>query len=190
MRVTALFSGVCGVVASLIVGAAGAATIVVTFPELQNPPALTVAGPFPSPTALDIGTVNFTIPPGERVASARISGFWGSTDVPASTAGVDILLDGIVVAQCVKPAPDCWVDASSQRPWSYTFAKQDLPKLADGTATLTAVQTSEISVRLGLTTLVIETEPADRVPTLSTLPLLALAAGLALAGGLAARRRS
>lgn len=188
MRVTALFSGVCGVVASLIVGAAGAATIVVTFPELQNPPVLSVAGPFPQ-LPLTIGTVNFTIPPNERVASATISGFWGSVDVPASTAGVDLVLDGIVVAQCVKPAADCWVDSSSQRPWSYTFSKQDLPTLADGTATLTAVQTSEISVRLGASTLVIETEPADRIPTLSALPLLALAAGLALAGGLAARRR-
>ena len=134
--------------------------------------------------------MSFTIPAKERVASARISGFWGSTDVPASTAGVDLLLDGILVAQCVKPSPDCWVDATSQRPWSYTFAKKDLAKLADGSATLTAVQTSEISVRVGVSTLVIETEPADRIPTLSALPLLALAAGLALAGGLAARRRS
>ena len=45
-------------------------------------------------------------------------------------------------------------------------------------------------MRVGVSTLVIETEPADRVPTLSELSLLALAAGLALAGGLAARRRS
>jgi hypothetical protein len=180
---------VCGVFASLVVGVASAATIVVTFPELQNPPALTVAGPFPQ-QPLNIGTVNFTIRPNERVGSARISGYWGSVDVPVSTAGVDLLLDGILVARCVKPAPDCWVDASTQRPWSYTFSKDDLAKLADGTATLTAVQTSEISVRVGVTTLVLETVPADRIPTLSPAALLLLAAGLALAGALAAGRRS
>jgi hypothetical protein len=82
MRVTALFSGVCGVVASLIVGAAGAATIVVTFPELQNPPVLNVAGPFPQ-LPLTIGTVNFTIPP-RSGWPRQISGS-GLGHVPAST---------------------------------------------------------------------------------------------------------
>jgi hypothetical protein len=189
MRVATLLSGVCGVYASLIVGAASAATIVVTFPELQNPPVLGVAGPFPQ-LPLNVGTVDFTIAPNERVGSARISGFWGSVDEPASTAGVDLFVDGIVVARCVKPASDCWADASTQRPWSYTFSNEDLAKLADGTATLTAVQTSEFTVRLGVTTLVLETVPADRVPTLSAAALLLLAAGLALVGGLAARRHS
>ena len=58
----------------------------------------------------------------------------------------------------------------------------------DGTATMTAVQTSDLRIRLGASTLVIETVPLTIVPTLSPFGLLALLAAMAVAGMLALRR--
>jgi hypothetical protein len=115
------------------------------------------------------------------VVAATISGFWGTTAIPEATAGVDVFLDGVLVARCVKPSSGCWEQHSGQRSWSYTLTGDDLKVLADGKAKLTAVQTSDDTVRLGITTLIVQLGPAETVPTLSTFGLMLLSAMLGLA---------
>ena len=173
-----------------------AGTVFVAFPEVNGAPV--AAGPFPQP-AVVVGTRSLAIPPGERVASATISGFWGTTDEGKSTAGVDVLVDGFLVAQCVKPDPNCYLGDGAARAWSHVFTASELAALDDGIVTVSAVQTSDLHVRLGVTTLVITTAkpvvvvPPPPVPTpvpaLSPAGLLALLMGLAAAGMLALRGR-
>jgi hypothetical protein len=188
MRTLAWIRGAVALVAGVAAGSAWAAAHVLVFPELSDPPSHAVEEPFPPQPPLPVGTVNFSVPAGERVVAATISGFWGTSLVPDGTAGVDVRVDGILVAQCVKPSADCWQSAAQQRPWSYTFSATELVAFNDGVASMTAVQTSDISVRLGTSTLIIETGPLPAVPALSTLGLLALIAGLAGAGVFLVRR--
>ena len=179
MRFSTRFAGLCAAFTLLFAIEASAGSLLLTFPEPTNPPAVTI-GPFPQPP-LTVGSVNFTVPHGERVVAAVVSGFWGTTSFPESTAGVDVYLDDILVAQCVKPTSGCWEQHSGQLPWSYTLTENDLKRLADGNAKLTVVQTSDVTVRLGVTTLIIQLGPAETVPTLSTLGLMLLSAALGLA---------
>jgi hypothetical protein len=101
--------------------------------------------PFPI-APVTVGT--FSVPTG--ITSATINGTFGNFLAPSS-AGVDLFLDGILVGQCVKNAP-CWGSALAT-PWSYTFAVGELSIFDDGQAVLTAVQTSEFVIRLGVTEL-------------------------------------
>jgi hypothetical protein len=194
MRVFNLVRCTVAGVAAFATGLAAAATILVTFPE-YNGGAHPGDEPFPLP-AVTIGSGTIVIPAGEQVVSAAISGFWGTKDDPDSTAGVNLLLDGVPVAQCVKPSTDCWIGDTGQRPWSHTFTAAELPALSDGSATLTAIQTSDLRIRLGVTTLTVETAlppaavvtPPESVPTLGSFGMLALLAALAVAGAVALRR--
>jgi hypothetical protein len=181
-----------GVAAASAACLAAAATIVVTFPEFNGAP---IDTGFPQP-AVTVGVQAISIPAGDRIDSAVISGYWGTTAKPDSTAGVTVLLDGVEVARCEKPDTGCWVGDSGQRPLSHTFTAPELLPLSDGTATLTAVQTSDEFLRLGVSTLVIQTTPlaivpppSATVPTLSPFGLLALLAGVAVAGMTAVKRR-
>jgi hypothetical protein len=198
MRKYALAKGVVALAVGLAAIPAWAATIVVTFPELANPPSHSAQNPFPVLQPLPVGTVTFPVPSGERVVAAQISGFWGSSLIPEGTAGVDVRVDGVLVAQCVKPASGCWEPAAGQRPWSHEFTESELSVLNDGVADMTALQTSDITVRLGTSTLIVQTGPLPpviveptllpAVPALSSLGLLALIAGLAVAGAFVVRR--
>jgi hypothetical protein len=196
MRTVTLTKGVAAFAVWLAATSAWAGTVVLTFPELANPPSQSVQNPFPPQPPLPVGTVNFPVPAGEQVIAAQISGFWGSSLLPEGTAGVDVFVDGVLVAQCVKPSAGCWEPASGQRPWSYVFTESELAVLNDGVAKMTAVQTSDVTVRLGTSTLIVQTGPIPavalpvepEVPTLSPLALLALIAGLAAAGAFVLRR--
>ena len=187
MRMFALLKGGVLIVASLAAGSLAAATLVDTFPELQNPLSFEVVSPFPH-APVPVGTAVYSIPNGERVVAAKISGFWGTSQNAVATAGVDVLVDGILVARCVKNESGCWEQGTGQRPWSYIFAESELKVLNDGVASMTAVQTSEFTVQLGVSTLIIETGPPPAVPTLSPLGLLFLLAGVATMGAVAIRR--
>jgi hypothetical protein len=187
---------VLGAVALLAACSADAATFLRTFPELDGPPS-SAQDPFPPQPSLNVGTVTFPVPVGERVIAATVSGYWGTSTIPEEgTAGVNVLVDGILVAKCVKPSPGCWGNSSGQRPWNYIFAASELAALNDGVATMTAVQTSDITVRLGTSTLIVETGPVPPVPPVPTVPalsalgLLALVAGMAAAGVFLVRRDS
>ena len=151
MRVFNVVRSSVGVVAMLAASVAAAATIVVSFPEFNGAP---FDSGFPLPPVA-VGTQTFSIPAGDRIVSAAISGFWGTTTKPDSTAGVTVFLDDVEVARCEKPDPGCWLPGDSgQRAWRYTYTAPQLVSLNDGAATLTAVQTSDAFIRLGVSTLV------------------------------------
>ena len=187
MRIFSMVKWTVAAAAALAAGLASAATVLVAFPEVNGPP-FTVSGPFPQ--LLNVATRTFTVPDGERVVSASISGHWGSSGDPNSTAGVVVSIDGIEVASCAKPDPSCWTGDSGQRPWSHVFTAEEMLTLNDGAATMSAVQTSDERVRLGVSTLIIETAPPPVVPTLSPAGLGALLTLMLGAGALLLRRRA
>jgi len=192
MRVFGLVKGAVGCVALLAGACAAAATLVVSFPDFDGPES---TGPFPQPS-LPVGAPqSYSIPAGERVVSATISGSWGSAAKPFSTAGADVFVNGIRVARCVRDDPGCYLDGPAQRPWSYTFTDPELLRLSGGSAAMTAVQTSDLFIRLGASTLILTTAPQAAVPAIPAIPALspaglgALLAAMAAAGGFALRRR-
>ncbi len=177
-RLVAIAAGVAVVAATPV--AAAAATVVATVPEFSGA-SFPETAPYPLP-AVTVGTLNFVIPPGSAIVSATLSGTFGNS-VIGNSAGVNVYFDGVPVATCA-PKASCWDPFTVVREvWNFSFAPGDLGLLADGIGYLTAVQTNEISIQLGVTTLTIETRA---VPLPAALPLFF--AGVA-ALGLVARRR-
>jgi hypothetical protein len=150
--------------------AAKAADITLTLPEF-NGTSHSVLETYPLPP-VTVGTFNYTIPAGDKIVSADINGTFGNS-VVAGSAGVDLFLNGLLVGQNIKSGPGFTMN----EPWSHTFTPAEFSALASGTATLTATQTSEFVIRLGVTTLDIHTvvpEPSSlALLTTGGLPLLA-----------------
>ena len=105
-------------------------------------------GPYDPPTV--IGT--FNILAGD--ASATISGFFGNS-LASNSSGVDVFLGSILVASCVEFTA-CY-NSLSPVAWSDTLTGAQLAALGTGPVNVTAVETSQFVVRLGVTTL-------DQVP--------------------------
>ena len=130
---------------------AGVTVIELTLPEFSSPYHETG-------TYYDdylVGTYNFSVY-GPSIVSATITGQWGNS-LSGSTAHNEMWLDGVKLADTHDYTPDpYWYGG----PWSYVFAPAEFPVLADGIAELHTIQTSEYYVRLGETTLRIETIPA------------------------------
>jgi hypothetical protein len=97
---------------------------------------------------------------GGRVSSATISGTFGNS-VVGSTSGVDVFLDGVLIARA-EPYGPAWNGGGS---WSHTLTESELQVLQDGSAQLTAVQTNEFVIRLGATRLEMETGGLDLTST-------------------------
>ena len=154
---------------------AEASSIVENLPEYNGVPS---AGPFPLASVL-VGTFNFVIPVGETIDAVVVSGAFGNS-LSATSAGVDLFLDGVLVAQCIKNAA-CW-SAVGPHPWSFNFAPAQFGLFADGVAELRAVQTAETIIRLDDSTLTIRTSAAVPEPT----TLFLLGSGIS---ALAVRRR-
>jgi hypothetical protein len=124
----------------------------------------------------------YTIPANYSITGATISGTWGSSCWSTSTAGVNISLAGLPVAQCVKPNAGCWAEGAPNRPWSNSNLSSIYTQLATGSAVLTVQQTSETwveigSLRLTLTVtpnptpgIVVTTNPAGRSFTVDGTP--------------------
>jgi hypothetical protein len=143
---------------------------------------------FPS-NPLSIGTFNFTVPVGDYVTGATISGTFGDVNVGV-TALTDLFVDGgnIEVAECdatdggtVIPPCGAGTDDGSLVPWSYTFTAADLTNLGDfgsGSLDFTAVQNGFGAVIVGTPSLELDVAPVPEPGTLFTLAggLLALAA--------------
>lgn len=136
---------------------ATAATLTYTVPEYN----FDGSPPFPTPQNL-VGIFSYTISSNENITSAVISGTFGNS-VFASSAGVDVYLDGLLIAQCFE-FDNCW-NSPSPESWSFTFDNSHFSLLEDGEARLTASQTSEFVARLGITTLTIETKTITDPPT-------------------------
>ena len=123
------------------------------------------------PSSISIGTFNFTIPTGEIVLGATISGTFGDVNVPV-TALTDLFVDGgtIEVGECdLNPDssyPPCAAGTAdgSLVPWSYTFSSTDLANLgtdfSGGSIDFTAVQNSPFgAVVVGDPTLDLQVSP-------------------------------
>ena len=134
----------------LIVSSAQAGVTELTLPEYSSP--------YHDPgTYYDdylVGTYNFCV--NGYIVSATISGQW-SNSFSGNTAHNELWLDGVKLADTHDYSPDPYYYGG---PWSYVFDSSEFPVLADGIAELHTVQTSEYHVRLGETTLRIETIPA------------------------------
>jgi|HubBroStandDraft_4_1064222.scaffolds.fasta_scaffold389015_2 hypothetical protein len=101
------------------------------------------SGPFPTYV---VGT--FNILPGD--GAITISGTWGDTTFNNGTAGEDLYLGGVLVAQCIEFAA-CWQGPIT--PWSDTLTPAEIASLGTGLVDFTAAQTSVYEVNLGPTTL-------------------------------------
>lgn len=128
-----------------------AETITLTLPE-YNGAEYQPNTPFPL-SPVTVGTFQYTIPTGQKIKSARFVGQFGNSTNPSSAA-VDIKLNGILVGRCAYRA-SCWFSTVS---YSHTFTESELSSLESGMAVLTATQTSEYNIRLGVSRLIIETD--------------------------------
>jgi hypothetical protein len=147
------------------VSSANAASISATLPEYDG------TGPFssyPQPP-VTVGTFSYSIPSGEEIVAASISGTFGNSTVPNSSA-VQVLLQGQQVAECIFQA-SCWTGQTPET-WSYIFNSSQFSLLSSGSAILTAIQTNDSIIRLGVTRLNIETRP---VPVPAVIPGIIIA---------------
>ena len=143
-------------------------------PQYNGPGAFIDPGPYQPPTIVG----SFLIDPGNT--SITISGTFGNATV-GSSAGVDLFLGSILVGQCIEFA-SCY---NNVVPWSTTLSPAEIASLGVGSVNFTAVQTSQVTIRLGETTLT-QINSTAPVPEPSTLVLLATGA-LTAAGAM--RRR-
>ncbi len=120
-------------------------------------------------TITPVGTFDLSSLAGQTITGAKISGTFGNSSVPNSS-GVDVTLDGILVAQNTPADPGYYNTTA----WSHTLTLAELSVLLDGSATLSAQQTSLTFVRLGQTTLTVEASPVPGPAAALPFALLAL----------------
>lgn len=181
MRKLAIGAVVMGLVLLMQTPAFADSVTSVSLPEFNGTP-IGSGGPFPQPS-VTIGTFTFFIPAGDVITSAVLTGTFGNS-VNSSTAGVDYFLNGLLVAQCIPFSSPCWTGPGPNA-WSFTFSPSQLALLGSGSATLTAIQTSQTTIRLGVTNLTVTTTTV--VPEPAT--LIMFGSGLAAIGGIMRRRR-
>ena len=150
-RLTLLLALLGALVALSVAGAGQASTVASTLPAFSGA-TFQLTDPYPRP-AVTVGTFTYSVSAGEVIVGATISGYFGNSAVPNS-AGVDVRLNGALVGQCVMYDTCYWLGA----PWSHTFSASEARSLlGSGSAVLTAVQTSQYTIRLAPTTLTIQT---------------------------------
>ncbi len=146
---------------------AHAAIITVSLPDYDGP---NNGSGFPIDLGV-VGTFNYVLPAGEAIAAATFSGTYGTTAVPSSTAGFDVVIEGAQITVCVPEDPGCWVVGPPLRPFSFGVPGSAFAGLMDGSADLQVLQTNGNYVRLGSPTLTLVTRP---VPEPASLALFGL----------------
>lgn len=153
-------------------GASNAATLTDTLGEFNFD-----GGPVFPEAEQTVGTFTFDLD-GAAPTSASISGTFGNS-FAGSSAPFQLFADGGLIGSCLE------TDACYNSTVAFDFALLDLSVLLDGEVVLSVIQTAEFIIRLGETTLTVETDP-------SPVPLPAagwmLMAGIAGFGAL--RRRT
>ncbi len=155
---------------ALLLGGIGQATvcadmITASFPEF-NGATYDYGTTFPL-SAVTVATETFTVPPGQQVSSAALTGIFGSTSTYyGSTAEFDLLLNGVQVGSTYDVTPDPY---NNVVPFDFTIADLGLlSSLNGGTATLSVVQESPYNIRLSATELTMQTS-SSTVPEPSVL---------------------
>ncbi len=116
---------------------------------------------FPLP-AVTVGEFDFTVPAGESIVGATISGLFGNSSPDYSdftSAPVNLFLNGIAVGNCAV-GDVCTNDAATgETAWSHTFTAAEFSALATGQAILTGVQLAPSQIDLDVTHITINTAP-------------------------------
>jgi hypothetical protein len=115
---------------------------------------------FPS-NPITIGTFTFSIPKGDVITGATISGTFGDQNIPV-TALTDLFVDGTIkVGGCDSNSDPCAAGTidGSLVPWSHPFTATELGALTGGSLAFTAVQNSFGAVIVGTPTLDIQVVP-------------------------------
>jgi hypothetical protein len=144
----AFTSIVCTAIFTMATAPASAVTITDTLPEYD------FDGESPFPTAEQIvGTFTYAIPIHESIVSARVSGTFGNSTVSSSAPFV-MFVDGEFLGECL-------INSSCYKAGlvDFSFDVPSLSDLMDDSLTLSIVQTDQYFIRLGVTTLTIETTP-------------------------------
>lgn len=142
---------------------------------------------FPS-APQNVGTFSYSIPTGETISAATVSGTWGNSNVRTSAPN-RLFVEGIEVASCDSSGSTgagglpCVSNYSIN--WSFDFAPADFVLLDDGLALMTAIQDNLYNIFLSNLQLSITTT-SSAVPEPSTLALIAIG----LAGIGSARKRT
>ncbi len=155
-----------------LAGIATAGTICLTLPEFSSD--YHAEGDYYDPYIVGAFTFDLT---GYYIVSATISGQWGNSEA-YTTAHNLLFVDGLQVASTYDYDPDPYFNGPTL--WSYVFS--DFSTLEDGEAVFSTVQLTQYYVRLGETTLCIETTPIPVPPAVVLM-------GTGLVALLGARRR-
>lgn len=158
---------ICSLAIGLLSAVPAQATILNITPigEFDGP---STNGVYPQPS-LTIGTFTYTIPAGDVITSASVSGFFGTTYSP-STALENLYVAGVKVASCSSESDPCWADPSGvQTAWSYTFTPAQFAALQSGSAVYSVVQTGDYYVESGVTTLSINVSTTPEPATVALL---------------------
>lgn len=105
-----------------------------------------------------IGTFTFTVPTGETITNATVSGTFGNSSVNSTTLET-LYLGGIQVASCSSTSDPCFDPATpfdAPTTWSYTFNPAQLAIFYSGSVDFTVVQNGPFQVQEGATTLNVE----------------------------------
>ena len=130
------------------------------------------------PNPITIGTFTFSIPTGEVITGATISGTFGDPNL-GFTSLTDLFVDGgtIEVGNCDSTSDPCAIGGSPV-PWSHSFTTAELGDLAAGFFDFTAVQNSFGEVIVGSPSLDIQVAQTPEPSSIFTMAggLLAFAA--------------
>lgn len=159
MKKILLISILLGVYADVHAG------IVLTLGEFSSP----MLNPGTYYVDYHVGDFSFALT-GLDIVSATISGHWGTYHPPYSTtAHNELWMDDILIANTLAYSPD--PSHASYVSWSYTFDPSEYYIFEDNLVAFHTIQTRQYNVRLGVTTLTLQT-----VPEPGTVALLAVGA--------------